>query len=251
MNRTKLVSGILSLLLVTAGMSACKGGETKLMVGNNVVVSDRVYIDDYSEIDIKGNPAIIYEQQDSTHYLRVTADQNIFENLQIYTKKGVLYIRPAKNHLRFRPSVLEISTTSSGLSKLTADGNADILFNNDLKASSLEMELENDARVVFKKNLDVDNLSIDIEDGGDVFVAGRADKVDYEISGSGRINALKCVTNTATIDIKGPGRVSLDVKDYLMCNVLGAGAVFYSGHPQLAVNEEGVSRVRSFDEEDE
>jgi hypothetical protein len=90
---------------------------------------------------------------------------------------------------------------------------------------------------------ETDLLGARISGSGDMHFSGYAYQADFNISGSGTIEAYdlpvtKCFTRTS-----GSGDMYVNVSDYLDVNISGSGSVYYLGTPALNVKITGSGKV--------
>ena len=77
----KTYSFLLAFTLMAGLLCSC---HLNRISGNGNVISKEIQIEDYDEIEIRGeNIDLQYTQSDSTPYLKIETDQNIMELLEI------------------------------------------------------------------------------------------------------------------------------------------------------------------------
>lgn len=81
------------------------------------------------------------------------------------------------------------------------------------------------------RELDVDDLEIEIAGRAELAFAGRARKQRVRISGSGQLTAFDLHSETTSVRISGHGDVGVRVRDTLDVKIAGYGHVAYAGDP--------------------
>ena len=87
----KTYSFLLAFTLMAGLLCSC---HLNRISGNGNVISKEIQIEDYDEIEIRGeNIDLQYTQSDSTPYLKIETDQNIMELLEIKSDNKELQIQ--------------------------------------------------------------------------------------------------------------------------------------------------------------
>jgi len=78
-------------------------------------------------------------------------------------------------------------------------------------------------------------------------LAGEATDQTVSISGAGNYQAAKLVSESATVDVSGAGRVVVNASKTLHASISGAGIVEYLGDPEVRESIGGLGRVKRRD----
>lgn len=101
-----------------------------------------------------------------------------------------------------------------------------------LTTDELELKVLGLSDMVFKQ-LECNQLRLNISGRGDFIAAGRADRQELRISGSGEIQASDFSTKSTRIMISGQGNANVRVSEELDITISGLGQVHYYGQPRL------------------
>lgn len=82
------------------------------------------------------------------------------------------------------------------------------------------------------ENLDQSELRIDISGSGDVTASGRAERVDFDIAGSGKGRFGNLDAEVVNIDIAGSGDAEVAPRERLSVDVAGSGKVTLKTEPK-------------------
>lgn len=105
--------------------------------------------------------------------------------------------------------------------------------------------LDGDARLTVK-NYDHDALKLEMDGSSDVTVAGKAQNVDVDLSGSGKADLGQLAAQAARVEISGSGSASLSPRDSADIEISGSGDVTLYGHPARVRSEvTGSGEVRT------
>lgn len=82
------------------------------------------------------------------------------------------------------------------------------------------------------KDLDADDVSVDLSGAGNISMSGAADSLEVDVSGAAKIDAEALTVREADVSISGAGSMVLTVTDALDAGISGTGSVRYYGDPQ-------------------
>lgn len=228
-------------LLILSFQSCIINGGGKSVVGNKAITQNKVAISDYKKIDFQGgNANIIYEQKtDAAPYLLIEIDENLFPLLTVNTKNGVLYIDHEEN---IRPTKYNIYTNSTGLENMGLSGSGKVHLKGAINTESLQIKLSGSGKVT-GDNITANSVTSKVAGSGDVYLKGKANKIESSISGSGDFNALDMPVDEAVCSVSGSGSFSVHANNYLKIRISGSGRVKYKGHPQIDQSISGSGRL--------
>lgn len=91
----------------------------------------------------------------------------------------------------------------------------------------------------------INEFNLSISGSGNILVKDtfEADETSVNISGSGKADLLKVISNEAEVDISGSGNASLNVLDKLKARISGSGKIYYSGNPYVDADVSGSGKV--------
>lgn len=91
----------------------------------------------------------------------------------------------------------------------------------------------------------VDELKISISGSGNILARDvfETEETTVNISGSGKADILKIVSNEAEVDISGSGNASLNILKKLKARISGSGKIYYSGSPEVDADVSGSGKV--------
>ena len=164
------------------------------------------------------------------YLIRLIGDEDRFENID-FDLSG---------------DTLEISTRKRfGFFGRKSTGNIIIeILMPDLEEITLNSS--GDAEVI---GLDNDEISLNINSSGDLYVTGKSENVEIEIHGSGDVEIDEIVSEDVEIDINGSGNVEFDggICDNLYIEVDGSGDIdardFVCSSAEIEIDGSGNSRV--------
>lgn len=234
----KTILYIISFVLLTIATQSCSFNAVK---GNGNIAENEINISDYSQIKFSGGATLHYEQKnDTTPYLRIEVDENIFPLLTIENSDNVLRIYNKEN---IRPTRYNIYTNSATLKSLEASGSITALIKGKLETQDLNIALSGSGDITID-SLVCQNLETKISGSADMAIkGGKASFIKSIISGSGKINTIAMQADSTSCITSGSGDFKVWSDKYLKIEVSGSGNVEYKGNPQIDKAISGSGKV--------
>ena len=161
----------------------------------------------------------------------VTANNDAFDYLSVYTKDNGTLVIETKDHVNIAAEECVFTVSSPKFNSINVNGAVDFDYTFTSESSEPleivvngagDMELNKfagpslDVQINGAADLDISDiktqkLSIEINGAGDVVVTGEADDASFEVNGAGRINATGLVTkNSPKVSTSGLASVKLN-----------------------------------------
>jgi hypothetical protein len=209
---------------------SCQFTRNGIIQGNHNLVNQKIDITDYDEILLSIPAEVLYQQfSDSTPYLQIHTDENIFASLDIKIEDRKL-ILSVKNDSIIRPSILSVYTSSHNLKQVSVAGSGDIYLKGEVNARDFNLSIagSGDLRT---DSLLCENITVRIAGSGNARLTGVGLHSKFSIAGSGNINAKEFFVQEAKCNISGSGNIHTRVSEILDASVSGSGDIIYSGEP--------------------
>ena len=116
------------------------------------------------------------------------------------------------------------------------------IVSRDLNAERCRFSISGSGKVIIDQ-LTADVVETGISGSGEIRMAGRAERQELHVSGSGSVQNSDLETAETNIHISGSGKASVNATRSLGVNISGSGSVFYRGQPQLRQHISGSGRV--------
>jgi hypothetical protein len=236
-SRRALCLGVLASALATTLQAA----DASRIDGSGRVVKQQRVVSGFIGIDLE-LPANVEVVQGPREGLYLESDDNIASHIDTVVENERLRIRPAKRSTTLNPSRLNITVYVRSLEQLNIAGAGTVDIKR-LQTPALTLSIAGAARVNVLA-LDADTLTLRMAGNGTVNMAGRADAVRADISGSGDIGGAGLATQTFTLAIAGAGTAQLWVRQTLDLSVVGSGDVTYWGDAVVTKSISGVGQVK-------
>ena len=205
--------------------------QSNLVYGNHQLVNKRIDIDNYEKIIVNVSGEVYYQQfSDSTPYLQIHTDENIFNLLDINTQNNQLVIDVKKGN-NIKPSKLVIYTCSHNLNQVSVNGSGDIRLKGEVNANDLKLSITGSGNLLADSLLS-NKLTVNIIGSGNTILTGASNESSFTITGSGNIRAYHYLVQELNCRIIGSGNIEASVFDKLDANITGSGDLYYMGNPQ-------------------
>jgi len=236
----RVLSFILVLSLFSA--SACKYAFGKKIKGNGVIQTREYSIKDFTEVNVAGEMEV-YITQGPVYSVKVEADENLFEYLDIEKDGNELEIGEKEGYNLDPKSPIKVYVTSPTFEALEIAGSGKIISQSKI---TNQKEINVDVAGSGDVQLDVDapEVKAEVAGSGDIILTGTAKEFSVDIAGSGDIRAFGLLTEITKVDIAGSGNAEVSASRELDVDVAGSGNVIYKGNPSVKQNKMGSGEVR-------
>jgi hypothetical protein len=198
-------------------------------------------IEPFSKINFKDFGTLILSQGE-TPSLTIEADEAILSELVSKVEDDTLTLGLGEDWInRIGKLISSIFSTNDykitywltvvDLNQISISGKCHLQCDS-LTTDKLELKVLGLSDMAFK-HLDCNQLHVNISGRGDFVAAGRADRQELRISGSGEIHAPDLYTKSTRIVISGQGNAKVRVEEELDITISGLGQVHYYGQPKL------------------
>lgn len=233
----KTILNTLGIILFISTFTSCSFNAIR---GNGTIVNKEVPIEDYTAIRFSGGASLIYEQKaDTAPYLRIETDENIFPLLIVKSENGTLSIRSNEN---IHPSKYIVYTNSTGLELLKISGSLKAHLKEKLITDEITIQASG-STTIEADHLECNSFTSSISGSGNITLAGKANKLNCSISGSGKLMAFPMVTDSVYCRVSGSGNFSVYATQYLNVSISGSGRVMYKGDPRIDQSISGSGKV--------
>ncbi len=227
--------------------SSCDYMDGKRVKGNgNVVTRDRNTTGKFHSVDVSGALSV-YVKQDSGQSVRVEADENLQELIEIHEEGGTLHISPRDNfNLDPSNNAIKIFVTAPQFRSLEVTGASNIYSENRLTSSeTLDIQLTgaSEARLDVK----APRVNAGMTGASHITLSGETKDLDIEGAGASGIKSFDLKTENTRLDIAGACSAEVFASVKLDVEASGASEVEYKGTPAITQSVTGASNIRKVD----
>ena len=224
---------LLGITLILA--SSCENPWYNCIRGNGDIEEELRSTGSFSAIESEGSFEVYVTIGPQTEVI-VEAEENLLKHIETEVRNGRLTIDTRRNRCLKSTEPIRVFVTTPYVHELELDGSG-LIDCNGIVNQNLEVDLNGSGDIFLGVN--VEYLDADISGSGKIKLWGTAEETDLRISGSGQIEAFDLVSDEAFTTITGSGDIYVQVHDYLDVRITGSGNVYYKGNPEIHVDITG------------
>jgi len=232
---------ILSLFSVIL-LSSCHQWFGKHIRGNGNIKSENRTAGHFNSIDVSGS-IDVYVKQDSVFSVKVEADENLLEYIQVLDEGDVLRIRTERGYNLDGSKDIKVYVSSPSFKNFEASGACNIYGENQIIAAEmLSINLSGSSDV----KMDVKTPKVEADLSGACNIQLKGETKDFKVQGSGStdIKCMELMAENVDIDISGAGDAEVYASIKLNVEVSGAGDVKYKGNATVSQHVSGAGAVK-------
>lgn len=225
---------IFALILI----SGCVGPFSNCITGSGNVVSKDFTVDKFHSVDF-GGFGNLYVTQKAQQSMRIEAEDNILELLNVDVANGKLIISSSRCFTNIKP--VNVYVSMDEVRNLAGSGSVNIIGQSDINSDALRLSISGSGSI--DVTLSSEELNTEITGSGKANLKGTADVHNSIISGSGNIRAFDLSTNRTDMTISGSGNAEVDASRELDVTISGSGNVFYTGNASVTQRVSGSGKI--------
>ena len=236
--------GFLSLIILVFA-SSCREIAGRRVRGSGNIITENRNETGFSGIDVSG--AIdVYIKQDSTTSVKVEADDNIMEYIQVHTHGSTLEIS-TENNIRLKPShKIKVYVTNPEFKELQVSGASSVRSENEIRSSG-GFNIDLTGASEGKLELDAPRVSVHATGASHANLRGRTKDFEGGASGASEIRSFDLLSENAEVDASGASSIEVFASVKIAGQASGASSVNYKGNAQVSVDKSGASSVNKKD----
>jgi hypothetical protein len=197
---------------------------------NGADVEQSIDLETITDVELNIS-ASVYIEQGTEQSVEIHGKEDAIDRLELDVVNGLWAIEfPNKECMKNHE--LKIYITVMDINSVKVSGSGDVYMDEDTISldHALEYNISGSGRI--NALLDVTEVNTKISGSGDLNLAGLAGKNDITVSGSGKIKAFDLVSTDCEIKVSGSGDTEVYVDGGLLdVKVSGSGKVSYKGTP--------------------
>jgi hypothetical protein len=223
---------ILVLSTVAISLSGCCGcpcgsiswpfasGRTRLLRGSGNLETREMDLSGFTRLQV-GGAFRVYLTQSDTYRVVITADDNLWDMLEISKSGDTLKIG-------FEPQTFTIQSAT---------------YEAEISMPTLKaVELSGASRLT--GDMDSGDLSVEVSGASQLTLVGTGGDLTVDASGASQVDMSQFVVGDANVKASGASQVKVNVEGRLDADASGASQIYYRGSPTLGrIESSGASRV--------
>ncbi len=240
MYKAKLLAILCLALLAAPIISGCYFPGV-LITGSGRTVTKSLDLTGFDAVDVS-NAIRVNIKQGEAYSVSVTADDNLWDRLQVRTSGQTLQIgmEPAA----YNNTHISAEITMPALTRLSLSGASQGSISGFQSTAGLTLELSGASRVSGDARAGAANFGL--SGASNISLTGAADSLRLDASGASKAQLTDFPLNQANVTLSGASNANLSVKNNLDYDLSGASHLTYSGKPVVGKSStSGASSVQS------
>jgi hypothetical protein len=232
-------------LVIFVFASGCREIAGRRVRGSGHIITENRTATGFNGIDVSG--AIdVYVKQDSATSVKIEADDNILEYIEVHTEGSTLEIY-TENNIRLRPSnKIKVYISNSQYKEIQVSGASSVLCENEITSTdALDVSLSGAS--AGKLELNAPKVSVNLTGASNASVKGKTKDFEGSASGASEIRGFDLLSENADVDASGASHIEIYASVKIDGQASGASSVNYKGNAQSSVEKSGASSVNKKD----
>ena len=231
-------------LVILVFASGCREIAGERVRGSGHIITENRTATGFNSIDVSG--AIdVYIKQDSTTSVKVEADDNILEYIEVHTDGSTLEIYTEDN-IRLKPShKIKVYISNSEYKDLRVGGASSIRSENEITTDILSVDIGGASEGRLEVNSP--RVSVKVSGASNANIKGKTKDFEGGASGASDIRCFDLLTENADVDASGASNIEVYASVKIAGQASGASSVNYKGNAQVNVEKSGASSVNKKD----
>ena len=232
---------ILSILLFML-LSSCHFLGGKRIRGNGRITTQSRTVNPFTNVDVRGG-IDVYVRQDSVSSVKIEADENLLEYVQVTVDAGTLDIREERGFNLRSTRGIKVFVSGPSFKHFEASGACDIYSENQLNSPEpISIDLSGACDV--KMDLKTPAINVELSGAGKITLKGETKDFDVDGSGSTDVKCFELMTENTHVELSGAGDAEVFASVKLDVQVSGAADVKYKGNATVSQKVSGAGTVK-------
>ena len=242
---TKMKKVFLFLLVVTVFASGCREMSARRERGSGNITSQNRQVSGFNSIDVSG--AIdVYVKQDSATSVKVEADDNLLEYVEVYTENSTLVIHTERG-IRMRPSnKIKVYISNPSYKEFEISGASDI-FSESPITSNETLHIGLSGASGGKMEFNSPRITVQVTGASHLSARGKTKDFEGDASGASEIKCFDLLTENSTVEVSGASSAEIFASVKLQGSASGASNIKYKGNATTSISSSGASGVNKVD----
>ena len=210
--------------------------------GNGTIKTENRTAGTFTGVDVGGN-FDLYVKQDSTRSVRIEADENLMQYIEVKMDGDKLVVQPKDGYNLSGSKQIKVYVSSPVLNKLEASGACDIIGENKI-TSTETMYIDLSGASDVKLELKAPKVETTSSGAGSISLKGETKDFSVDGSGSTDINCFELMAENTTVELSGAGDAQVFASVKLDVQVSGAADVKYKGNATVNQSVSGAGSVK-------
>lgn len=228
----------LSILFLAVILFTSCSKDDDCVSGNGGYVSRNYNTAIFDALSVSGEADVVIKK-DSIRSVRIEAQQNVLNTLDVEVRNGVLTIGDddcIKNSLR-----LKIYISTPTLTEVHSSGSVNVLGTGTFVENIFKAHLSGTGSM--ELNVLVQEFNASISGDGAITASGSASQQHFATSGEGDFSCFDLIGEDINIDVSGQAKLEVHATESLDIEVSGSATIYYKGHPSITQDISGTATI--------
>ena len=232
-------------LTILVFASGCREMAGRRVRGSGHVITEDRTASGFNNVDISG-ALDVYVKQDSVSSVKVEADDNILEYIQVHSDGSTLEIY-TENNIRLKPTnKIKIYISNPQYKEIHVSGASNVRCENEITSVDV-IDVSLSGASTGKLELNAPKISVDLTGASNASVRGKTKDFEGSASGASEIRGFDLLSENANVDASGASHIEIFASVKIDGQASGASSVNYKGNAQSNVDKSGASSVNKKD----
>ena len=228
-------------IIILVFASGCRQMASRRERGSGNIQSQTRSVSGFNSVDVSG--AIdIYVKQDPVSSVKVEADDNIQQYVEVHTEGSTLEIYTSRG-IRLKPSrKIKVYISNPSYQSFEVSGACSINGESQIVSSEtlrIGMSGASDGQL----EIDAPRVTVNVTGASNINLRGRTKDFEADASGASGINSFELLTENTNVEVSGASHAEVYASVSLGGGASGASHVDYKGNATVSVSKSGASSV--------
>ncbi len=233
---------IILSLFFSSLFSSCVFIGGKRIRGNGKITTQGRTVNAFTSVDVM-NSIDVYVKQDSVVSVKIEADENLLEYVQVTVDDGTLEIREEKGYNLRSTKGIKVYVSGPSFKNFEASGACDIYSQNKISSNS-EIGLSASGASSIKMELNAPVVNADLSGASHINLRGETKNFIADGSGASNIKCFDLLTEETHVELSGASDAEVFASIKLDVHVSGAADVRYKGNATVSKEVSGAGSVK-------
>lgn len=229
----------LSMVLI---LGACSSSNNEQVEPKRIV--EKREVPSFTRIVMAGIGDLVIHQGDREG-IELEGNENLLPYITTQVTNGTLHIeekpRGWLESFKSRGTPFVANLYLKQIEEVNVSGQGTLTSDQKIESPSLTIKVSGSGKV--NLNIEGNQLNANVTGSAQYDLKGKVNIQNIQISGAGSYNASNLLSNKASIDIRGSGKVEVSVQNQLNVVITGSGTVRYLGSPLITQKIFGTGKI--------
>lgn len=229
-------------LFVPVLLFSCHFLHDERVKGNGLIKTENRSAGEFNKVSVSDN-IDVYVRQDSSRTVRIEADENLLEYIEVNSQGGRLEIRPRKGYNLKGSKDIKVYVSGPSFREFDASGACNIFSENMINGEDL-IDISLSGASDMKMEMSAPKINADLSGACSIQLKGQTKDFSVEGSGSVSVKCMELLAENVDVEISGAGNAAVFASVKLNVRVSGAGDVVYKGNATVNQHISGAGGVK-------